>query len=488
MKLIGREHEQSILHDALSSDRPEFIAIYGRRRIGKTFLVKRFFEQANCAFLSITGLHNGKLKEQIHAFTLELSRHFYDGAPLIDANNWQNAFEQLHLAIKRHHTQNKKMVIFLDELPWMAGRRSNLLAAIDYYWNQHWSNNPNIKLIICGSSASWMIKKIINDRGGLHNRLTKRVQLGPLNLKETETFLAAHAIKLPRKQLAELYMVTGGIPYYLSMSKKGLSATQQIDHLAFAQNAPLLKEFDNLFASLFDDADAHIELLRIIASERSGMGAEEIIAASKSLTRGGRLQSKLSALEDAGFIISFQSHFAKHRGYYYRLIDEYTLFYLQWIEPIRNTLNKQSMPDQYWASIQGMPAWNTWTGYAFEALCYKHLPQIRASLNIPPTAIANTWRYIPRNKANNSGAQIDLLFDRIDDTISICEIKYTQKPFVIDKAYAGELQNKIDVFKQRTRTKKLCLLHLISSAGFKDNPYSDALIASALALDDLFAK
>ena len=303
---------------------------------------------------------------------------------------------------------------------------------------------------------------------------------------ETKLFLSQQGIKLSNKQVVQLYMVTGGIPYYLSLAKKGLSVTQLIEHLAFKPTSLLFKEFDNLLASLFEEAAPYIELINIIAKHHYGIEQEDIIKKSKYLSRGGRASEKLTELEEAGFIISFTPYSHKRKGIYYRVLDEYTLFYLKWIEPIRKTLQKESLETGYWEKIQFSPAYYSWSGYAFESICYKHLSQIRKKLNITPGAIVNTWRYSPKVHSKEKGVQIDLLFDRPDDAITLCEIKYSEKPFVIDKQYAISLQSKREVFVEKTKTFKQVFIAMIASNGIKKNVNMIDLVDGVVTLEDLF--
>ena len=264
-KLIGRKEECGILQALLDSNRPEFLALYGRRRVGKTFLVREFFQNKQVIFFNVTGSKNGKLKEQINHFTTQLGEVFYNGAKIIAEKNWDKTFETLTKTIKHQISANKKIILFFDELPWMATKNSGLLHTLEYYWNQYWSNNDRIKLIICGSSASWIINKIIKNRGGLHNRITRKIHLEPLNLINTKRFLRHQGINLNNEQITQLYMAVGGIPYYLTYIDKNLSAAQIIEKLAFSKGSFLLEEFDNLFASLFDNHEIYIEIIRIIA-------------------------------------------------------------------------------------------------------------------------------------------------------------------------------------------------------------------------------
>lgn len=488
MPVIGREDEQHVLDDFLKSNRPEFLAIYGRRRIGKTFLIKNFFkDKKNAIFFNTTGSKEGTIFEQISHFTKEIGSIFYHGISLKQGKNWDETFEILTKAINTLE-KNKKIVLFFDEFPWMATRKSKLLQTLDYYWNQHWSDDKRIKLIICGSSASWIIDKIINNKGGLHNRITRQMFLEPLNLSDTKQFLNDQGIKLNNKHLLQIYMMMGGVPYYLSQLKKGLSAAQIIEQIAFRKKSLLLNEFENLFSALFNSYEICEDIIRIIAQHQQGIGQEELFKKFHKNIKGKLGLTKLKELEDAGFIISFKSHFHERRGIYYKLVDEYTLFYLKWIEPVKNTLLKKNLSIGYWEKHQGSATWHSWSGLAFESLCYKHLSQIRKALELSPTAIPNTWRYAPLKGSQENGAQIDLLFDRQDDSITICEIKYTEQPFSIDKEYAKKLQQKIDVFKKITKTTKQIFLAMISANGLKKTMYSEELVDGVVTLDDLFQK
>ncbi len=485
MTIVGRKTELNILTQMLSSNVPEFLAIYGRRRVGKTFLIRSFFEKKTSLLFDVTGSKDGALVEQVRHFTKEIGRVFYNGARLKEPKNWDLAFEMLTEALISS-PKNKKIVLFFDEFPWMATKNSRLLQSLEYYWNQHWSRDKRIKLIICGSSASWIIEKIVNNKGGLYNRLTRNIYLEPFNLRDSKRFLSSIGVKLNNEQVLQIYMVTGGIPYYLSKIERGLSAMQNIELLAFQRKSFLAEEFENLFSSLYEEPGSYIEIVRIIASRRYGIGQEELLRQLGKTLHGKTGLKRLKALQDANFITSFKPHFHKKRGIYYKVIDEYTLFYLDWIEPIKATLLTKGPMKGYWEKQRGSPSWSSWSGYAFESVCYKHLPQISQSLKMSPRAIPNTWRYVPRKGSDEKGAQIDLLFDRDDGSLTICEIKYTIKPYLIDKQESTKLKQRIMVFKEITRTKKQIFLAVISANGLKRNMYSDEMVDGAARLDDLF--
>lgn len=486
MPIYGRAYEIDVLNKLYNSNRAELLALFGRRRVGKTFLIRQFFiEKEDVVFFNATGAKDGTLKEQIRHFTDQIGVTFLHGIIPETGKNWDEVFKVLTDAIN-FIPKNKKVVLFFDELPWMATKNSRLLQSVDYYWNQHWSNDDRLKLVVCGSSASWIIQKIIKNKGGLYNRITRKMRLEPFKLNDTKHFLKQSGITLNNEQVLMLYMLTGGIPYYLSRIEPGLSAMQIIEQLAFCRDGVLFEEFDNLFSSLFDDYEGHIKIIKAIAKQRYGIGQNELLKLFGKSLLGGTGQKKLKDLEDAGFIISFKPHFHKRQGKYYRLIDEYTAFYLKWIEPLRDTLQGQALDKGNWVSIQNSPEWYAWLGYAFETVCYKHISEIRRVLSIDPGALANSWRYVPRKEDGKRGAQIDLLFDRRDGAITLCEIKYTKKPFNIDKQYFDILQRKIKVFKDITRTKKQLFMVLISANGLKPTIYSEEIVNGLVVLNDLF--
>ena len=485
--IVGREEEQASLAQFFNSPRAEFLAVYGRHRVGKTYLIREYFhKKKSCTLFYVTGIFRAPMKRQLKEFTKEIGHVFFHGMELKEKTNWFDTFELLSEAINKQIAKNQKIVLFFDEFPWMATPRSKLLEALEYYWNRYWSLDKRIKLIICGSAASWIIKNIINNKGGLHNRLTHTINLRPLTLCETKEYLKHINFKLNERHVTQIYMTTGGIPYYLSQIHSGNSATQIIEGLGFSKNNFLLREFDNLYASLFTEAESYIELVRTIARKKYGIGQDELIQLIPGASKGGTLVDRLRDLESAGFIMSFKPFHHQKKGIRYRVIDEYSLFYFDWIEPIKEALLAGSLQKGYWENIHKTPTWHNWAGYAFEAICFKHLPQIAKALSLPASAIPFTWHYKPSKTSKEDGAQIDLLFDRNDDAITLCEIKYTELPFVIDKNYAAQLKRKIDVFQKITRTHKQLILVMICANGLKPSMYSEEIVQQVVTLEDLF--
>jgi AAA+ ATPase superfamily predicted ATPase len=485
-KLIGREAERKILDRFYQSSKAEFLAIYGRRRVGKTFLIQDFYtKKKDAVCFHSTGLKDGNLRDQIKSFTQVIGKTFYNGAELQEKSTWMDVFEQLTEAINKL-PKNKKVILFFDEFPWMASKRSKLIQALDHYWNRYWSINPKIKLIVCGSAASWILEKLIHNKGGLYNRITYQIELNPFSLSESKTFLWEKGIKLSEEHVLKIYMVMGGIPLYLDQVEKGLSADQIIDSLCFTKRGLLFNEFDKLFQSLFEHFDIHKELILLISENIYGISQVELMnKSSKSV--GGRLKKRLQELEDTGFIESFIPHQHKEKGIYYRIVDEYILFYLKWIAPVTNSIKRYDKEAGYWLSKSKSPSWKSWAGLAYEAICFKHISPIRKALHIPPGVEIGSWRYVPRKeKFQDQGAQIDLLFDREDGAITICEIKYNEQPFTIDKEYAQKLLNKANVYKQQTGTRKDIFIAMITKNGLKPSMYSEEIIHAVVTIKDLF--
>jgi len=487
--IVGRVAEIESLQSVWDSPSSELVAVYGRRRVGKTHLVREFFEPRADVYLSVIGQKDASLATQLHHFKEALERALYGGAPLPRLRSWDQALGLLSDALESRLARrpDDRTVVFLDELPWLASRRSGLLQALDHHWNARLSRFPGLRLIVCGSAASWMLEKLIHAKGGLHNRITRRMLLRPFSLGEAQDFLASQGMRFGRAQVLEAYLAVGGIPHYLRLFRKGRSAAQNIGTVCFDRGGPLHDEFERLFTSLFSDAEAHEELVRAIAARREGVTRNELIERT-SVSSGGRLRARLRELEEAGFIASLTPYRRKRQLTTYRLIDEYVWFYLKWIERAPRGILAEGGAD-YWLAKSCTPSHRAWSGYAFEGLCLKHAQQIKRALGI--TAIASevgTWRHVAaKGQARAQGAQIDLLFDREDGVINLCEVKYAAKRFEINKAYAAELRRKMAVFAKQTRTTKQLLLTLVAPHGVKKNAYSDELVDSVVTIDDLFA-
>src|SRR5579872_2724939 len=327
--IIGRKKELKILEESLLSNSAEFIAIYGRRRVGKTYLIKQFFGRQRGIFFELTG-NEDNLRNQLKNFSISLSAAFYQNVEMAVQTNWMDALRQLTYAVE-NIPKNKRITIFFDELPWLATPKSGFLKALEYFWNTNWVNRKKLILIVCGSAASWMLKKIIYAKGGLHNRITINIPLLPFTLEEVYSFLNYRGHQFNEQQVLQLYMIIGGIPHYLKNIKKNASISQNINSLCFQKGGLLFDEFDKLFHSLYDEPEIYIKLIKAIAKKRNGISREDLINSVKEISDGGTLNIRLQSLEEAGFINKFIPLGHARRGQHYKLIDEYSIFYLYWI-------------------------------------------------------------------------------------------------------------------------------------------------------------
>ncbi len=481
-QIIGRCDEQKLLKNRFKTKEAEFLAVYGRRRVGKTFLIRNTIQEAEVESIEVTGLKDGTLQQQLEVFVRAFTKTFSPKYTLAIPTSWMQAFEMLTLSIP----EKKPFIIFLDELPWLATAKSGFLQALDHFWNTEWVNRPNVKLIVCGSAASWILDHVVNARGGLHNRLTATILLKPFTIHETAEFLASRSFRINTMQILDLYLIMGGVPFYLKALEKGLSVMQNINQLCFTANGLLYGEFERLYSSLFKNSDAYIEIIRVVAQQSQGVDLHTLEQHLKLSASGGTLTKRLQELEAAGFMISFIPYGREKKGVFYRVIDEYTLFYLRWIEPVMNRIKLTSSQSNYWQSKCQTPSWKSWVGYAFEAFCYKHIDQIVHALKIHSGFEVGTWRYLPKSK-EEKGTQIDLLLDRDDGVINVIEIKYSQKPFRITKQYATQLADKVEIFQEQMNIKKDIYLTMITANGLVPNDYVDELISNEVCLDELLS-
>ena len=470
--IIGRKEEQQILHSAAQSENSEFVAVYGRRRVGKTYLIRETFGYKFT--FQHTGLAKGNTKEQLFSFAISLRDAGYDDCPI--PKSWLEAFSLLSTYLK--NSTDEKKIVFLDELPWMDTPRSNFISAFEHFWNGWASARKDIVLIICGSATSWIINKVINDHGGLHNRVTKQIALQPFTLKECEMFAQSKGLEMSRYQLAECYMVFGGIPYYWSLLEKGLSLAQNIDKIIFAKNGKLSNEFNQLYASLFKSPEQYIDIVTALGKKKVGMTREEIIAATDKYSNGA-LSKVLDELEYCGFIRKYNGFDKKSKQAIYQLIDNYTLFYFKFIQQNENN------DEHFWSASIDSAMHRAWSGLAFERLCMAHTQQIKAALGIAGV-LSNVYSWRKEADEMSDGAQIDLLIDRKDQVINLCEMKYSLSEYAIDAEYEQKLRNKKSAFINATNTRKAVHLTMVTTFGIKANAHS-GIVQNEITLEDLFS-
>ena len=470
MDIIGRQKEQSLLKAYLDSEKPEFVAVYGRRRVGKTYLIKEFFR--NDFTFYATGLANAPKQKQLKNFNNALNR--YGSRRFPQKLNWYDCFSQL-IELLETSTRKGRKVVFIDEMPWMDTPRSGFVTALEYFWNSWASSNPDILLIVCGSSSSWIVNKLLKSHGGLYNRVTQRMRLSPFTLRESREFLHYKGVELSPYAQVECYMVFGGIPFYLDKFDKSLGLAQNIDALCFDRDAPLQDEFKEIFASLFRDSSHHRTVVQAIAGKGRGLSRDEIVTATK-LPDGGSLTKTLEELEQSGFIRSYTPFQAKKKGRLFQSVDFFCNFHLKFLEDKKNLVNG------FWQKYSGRQGHSAWSGYAFEQVCIAHTSQILDALRIAGIiAPVASWK----SRQKQPGAQIDLIIDRSDGIINLCEMKYLASSFVTSWEYADKLREKRQLFLDESKTRKAVHYTLVTTYGLKSSPESD-VFQSVVTMRDLF--
>lgn len=475
--IVGRRYEQKLVKEYYDSPKSELVAVYGRRRVGKTFLIKKSFgEEFDFWF---TGLYETSRNIQLRQFGKELARRA--GKELPVPKDWFEAFDRL-----REYLQSlgkEKVTVFLDELPWMDTKKGSFLPAFSYFWNMWPESSVKLKLYVCGSATTWMLDKFVGDKGGLYGRVCRAIYLEPFSLAETESFLRdVKHMELSRRQTAELYMIMGGIPYYLDMLDRDLPLSKNIDRLFFSNGALLKNEYDFLFRSLFRESKAYQKVVEALSTKLRGLTREEILAETK-IPAGGTVTEILDNLCTCDFIRKYSSIGKKEKECLYQLTDLFSLFYLKFVQ------KNSSQDESFWSNMAFSGEKAAWSGYAFEQVCLHHIWQIKSRLGINGV-LSNVYSWSVKGGTASDGtewkgAQIDLLIDRKDDIINACEMKFVTEEYVISKAYEEQLRDRLALFKRSSKTRKAVACTFVTTFGVKKNSHS-GIVSSEVTLDDLF--
>lgn len=472
MKIIGRKWEKDHLMQCFQSKRPEFVVVYGRRRVGKTYLIREFFHKQFSFYA--TGLTDEKMKGQLRGFQASLNAYGYEDKSMPE--DWFEAFARLRTLLENDKVYrepiNNKRVIFLDELPWMDTARSDFKSALEYFWNSWASSQEDLVLIVCGSATSWIITNLLTNKKGFHNRVTRRIHLVPFTLAECEKLFELNDIVMTRSQMIESYMVFGGVPYYLNLLDSRLSLAQNINELCFKERGALHDEYESLFHSLFDKPEKHMAILKALAKHKDGLSRAEL-SREKEIGGGSVLTKDLRELEECGFIRKFSTLNAGEGEVFYQIIDPFTLFSIRFLE------NKSF---DSWNEYINSPGYVSWRGNSFEIVCLNHIAQIKASLGISGI---ETREYAWRSSKAEKGAQIDLIISRKDGVINLCEMKYMNEPYSLDAEEYERLQNRLAQFQKESGVKDAIHVTLVCGNGYKQNKYS-GMIQNVILGDDLF--
>lgn len=472
--IFGRQAEKEKIERLLSSNEPEFLAVTGRRRVGKTYLIDRLLSEHYC--FTMIGIQHGTLEQQLEIFATQLARFTKRTVPL-EIGGWFEAFEVLRDYLETLPT-DRKHVIFIDELPWLATPKSKMLTYLGYFWNNYLSKQPHFLLVICGSATSWIVDKVLSNHGGLHNRVTKRIHLYPFTLAETKDYLLGRNVRMSDSDIVRTYMALGGVPFYLKEVDRGESFPVLVERICFTPGGTLHNEYRDLYFSLFHNAESHIEVVAALATKRGGLSRKEILAAVPSLSEGG-FQKVVSELEVSNFISKDAPFGRKKRGTLYRLIDEFSIFYHKFMKS-----NPTYTPGIF-VQLAAGPGFKSWAGFAFEVLCRKHVPAIKRALGIPAVYAEISTLRIPASDGLD-GCQIDLLIDRKDDTINLCEIKFHANAFALNKESSRQLAYKRDRFIEYTGTNKQVFITMITNRPMVENEYFREAVDATVLLEDLF--
>ncbi len=472
MDIIGRKSELRQLGEYMRSGKAEFVALYGRRRVGKTFLVEEYFKH-RFAF-SVSGVIDGSREEQMQAFFLALKSIGYQGNK---PKNWLGAFAVLGKHLEKKLTK-RRCVIFVDELPCFDTHKAGFIQAFGHFWNSWCQKHNQVMLLVCGSATTWMVKNLIDNHGGLHNRITHEMHLSPFTLHEAELLLRKNGCQWDRLSILQAYMMLGGVPYYLNLIRKGESVSQMADRLFFAENGEMQREYERLFASLFRNSAPYLDIIRILSRSKQGVTREAIYKALGKRDNG-HLTEYLTNLKKCDFVRYYyvRTKKVKRNNGLYQLVDFFSIFH--------NTFLVRPINDEhFWSHNLQTPTINTWNGLAFERVCMAHIPQIKKALGIEQIG---TQYYSWRSKSSENGAQIDLLIERADRVINLCEAKFSLFQYTLDKAESLKMRTRMGDFIAETGCKESVFATLITTIGLRAGT-NNSIVQSVITLDDLFVE
>jgi uncharacterized protein len=480
--MIGRAKEIQTLQESFASDRAEMIAVYGRRRIGKTYLIQEFYRsKPNTFFVCLTGQSGDDMKAQIRNSARVLKEKC--DITIKSTAKWDEVFDELKKYHQAHHRDYEHFTLFIDETPWIATAKSGFIGALGHSWNIYFSAFSNVTFVLCGSAASWMLKNIASDKGELHGRITRRIALKPFTLRDCKLYLESRGFILQNKHIIDYYMTLGGVAEYLKHLNPNKSYSQNIDELCFKSDGILYDEFSRLFVALFGKTPHHRAVVEFLGSKKTLRYSATDIAKSLKIDAIATVYGVLDDLEAAGFIKAARFYNQDKRDTLYSLSDPYSYFYLKWIKGLGRSVLEQN--DSYWAGVEQTQLFDIWAGNAFEMVAHNHIPQIKYALGISGVQ-TDTCYWKSKGDETSKGAQIDLLIKRADRTVSIVECKYWGSIYEVDSAYEQNLNNKKTAFGASDKEKNALTLAMLTTYGAKrKNGVNIAF--SDITIDALFA-
>ena len=481
--IIGREKEIKKLNELYDSNSAELVAIYGRRRVGKTYLVDENFEGRICfrhSGLSPIDENEDKIagnsmKDQLDHFHRSLV--LYGWKDTRKPESWLEAFYMLEDLLIEKYSDKDRILVFIDEIQWLDTPRAKFMTGFEAFWNGWACHKKNVMVIVCGSSSSWILDNMINNHGGLYGRVTCEMKIYAFTLAETERFFESKGIFMSRYDVTQAYMMVGGIPFYLKQFDRELSLPQNIDAIFFSSKAPLKREFDRMFESLFTNAETMKKIIKAIGSKNKGLTRAEIVM-DTGISDSGDFSKQLNALIAGDFIIKYSSFGDSKRDTNYKLIDPFSIFYLSF-------MNGHSDGEKInWINLEDNQKVTVWKGHAFENVCWNHTEQIKTALQIAGvSATESLWS--KKGDDTSRGTQIDLIISRKDNVINMCEMKFYSEEFEVDKDYHLVLENRKKLLRERIPKKATVHNTLITTYGLKKRGYWSDFVR-VVTIDQLF--
>lgn len=473
MEMVGRVQERRCLDRCDGSDKSELVCVYGRRRVGKTFLV----EQTLGPFFAfhVVGSKDAATSSQLREFGLELTDRG-DPNPNPPAD-WREAFNRLYKVITAPdapRSPHGKAVVFIDEFPWFAKQRSDFLSAFSTFWNRRSTTGQKLLVVICGSATSWVIEHVLESAGDMAARVTESIFLKPFALAETKEYFDSRGFGWDERSLIETQMVFGGLPYFFSLMSPHQSLAQSIDRLCLRPRAQLRDETMILLESTMRRSRLYVELFALLAQHRYGVPKAEAMR-----LLGHSTNQFIKATAEAvkcGYVHEYKNLSKPQNPKYLMLVDPFILFHYRLIEPAHGDSPRS------WADfVADQERYTAWRGNAFEIVCLQHVRQLKSALGIGGV-LTKEYPWASARKAG--GAQVDLVIERADRIVNLCEMKFTDAPYELTSAVEQELVRKREVFREETGTRLALKTVLVSAQGTAG--YHDSQIAQIITADDLF--
>jgi len=434
MKFIGRKKELESLDLLLKKKSASLVVIRGRRRVGKSRLIKEFVsDKKHWIFSGIPPVPGITKQRQLDAFSAQVAHNL--GMPKIQVSEWLEHFNFLGQQAK-----GQKIVIVFDEISWMGSEDPDFLGQLKTAWDLTFSENPELIFILCGSVSSWIEDNILKSTGFV-GRISVDMVLEELSIAESGEFWGARKNKVSPYEKFKMLSVTGGIPKYLEEIIATQSAEDNIHRLCFQSDGLLFREFDQIFSDLFSKrAQTYSDIVKTLA--HSSLTLDEVCE-KLDVEKSGSVSSCLDDLELAGFIqedctwnlsSKAESHLKK-----FRLKDNYLRFYLRYIEPNKEKIAKGLFESK---SFMLMPGWESVMGLQFENLVINNLKSLCKILRIDLLDIANAGPFFQRATQRQKGCQIDLMIQTKHNTLYVCEIKFSTSD--IKSSVVEEMERKVE--------------------------------------------